>query len=92
MGWKAIRRGGFVYIISGVHLLHILVGLVFLTIMLVEAMRRRPYVDSFVYSVNPPNKLKIRLITLYWHFVDLLWIGLFIFLLVHHGLDLSLAL
>ncbi len=101
-GWRQMIRagvglegnpaGGFVYIISGVHLLHILIGLVFLTIMLVEAMRRRPYVDSFVYSVNPPNKLKIRLIVLYWHFVDLLWIGLFIFLLVHHGLDLSLSL
>lgn len=101
-GWRQMIRagvglegnpaGGFIYIISGVHLLHILIGLVLLTIMLVEAMRRRPYVDSFVYSVNPPNKLKIKLIALYWHFVDLLWIGLFIFLLIHHGLDLSLSL
>ncbi|UHG91702.1 cytochrome c oxidase subunit 3 [Spirosoma oryzicola] len=82
--------GGFVYIISGVHLLHILIGLIFIIIALVEALRRRPYVDSFVYSVNPPNQLKIRLITLYWHFVDVLWIALFIFLLVHHGLDLRL--
>ncbi len=101
-GWRQMIRagvtlksnlaGGFIYIISGIHLLHILVGLVFLGIMLVEALRRRPYVDSFVYSVNPPNRLKIKLITLYWHFVDVLWIGLFIFLLVHHGLDFNLSL
>jgi cytochrome c oxidase subunit 3 len=82
--------GGFVYIISGIHLLHILIGLIFLVIALAEALRRRPYVDSFVYSVNPPNQLKIRLITLYWHFVDILWVGLFVFLLIHHGLDLRL--
>ncbi len=101
-GWRQMIRsgiglegnpaGGFVYIISGVHLLHILIGLIFIALMLVEALRRRPYVDSFVYSVNPPNRLKIKLITLYWHFVDVLWICLFIFLLIHHGLDLSLSL
>ena len=101
-GWRQMIRagiglegnpaGGFVYIISGIHLLHILVGLIFLAIALLEAMRRRPYIDSFVYSVNPPNRLKIKLIALYWHFVDILWIGLFIFLLVHHGLDLRFTL
>lgn len=101
-GWRQMIRagvmlegnpaGGFIYVISGIHLLHILIGLVFLVIMLIEALRRRPYIDSFVYSVNPPNRLKIRLITLYWHFVDILWIGLFIFLTAHHGLDLRLPL
>lgn len=89
---KGNPSGGFVYIISGIHLLHILVGLIFLGIMLSEAFRHRLYVDSFVYSVNPPNRLKIKLVTLYWHFVDLLWIGLFLFLLVHQGLDLRLSL
>ncbi len=101
-GWRQMIRagielegnpaGGFIYIISGVHLIHILVGLIFLAILLAEAMRRRLYVDSFVYSVNPPNSLKIRLITLYWHFVDILWLGLFTFLVIHHGLDLKLSL
>lgn len=101
-GWRQMIRAGvtlednpagsFIYIISGIHLLHIFIGVIFLAIMLAEALRRRPYIDSFVYSVNPPNRLKIRLITLYWHFVDILWIGLFIFLLVHHGLDLHLSL
>ncbi|RYF59631.1 MAG: heme-copper oxidase subunit III, partial [Cytophagaceae bacterium] len=40
-----------------------------------------------VYSVNPPNQLKIKLITLYWHFVDVLWVVLFVFLLFHHRVD-----
>ncbi|MFD2571248.1 heme-copper oxidase subunit III [Spirosoma soli] len=101
-GWRQLIRagvglegnpaGGFIYIISGVHLLHILIGLIFIVIALAEAMRRRPYIDSFVYSVNPPNRLKLKLITLYWHFVDILWIGLFVFLLIHHGVDLRLSL
>ncbi|MGF7216810.1 cytochrome c oxidase subunit 3 [Spirosoma lacussanchae] len=87
VGLSGNPAGGFVYIISGIHLLHILIGLIFLVIVLVEALRRRPYVDSFVYSVNPPNRLKLQLITLYWHFVDILWIGLFVFLIAHHGLS-----
>ena len=84
--------GAFVYIISGIHLLHILIGIIFLGTVLAEALRRRPYVDSFVYSVNPPNRLKLKLISLYWHFVDVLWIGLFLFLLVHHGINLSVSM
>lgn len=87
---EANPAGGFIYILSGLHLLHILIGLIFLLIAFSEALRRRQYVDAFVYSVNPPNQLKIKLITLYWHFVDALWIGVFMFLLVHHGVSLKL--
>lgn len=87
---EANPAGGFIYILSGLHLLHILIGLIFLLIAFAEALRRRQYVDAFVYSVNPPNQLKIKLITLYWHFVDVLWIGVFMFLLVHHGMSLKL--
>ncbi|MBO0934751.1 cytochrome c oxidase subunit 3 [Fibrella aquatilis] len=93
-GWRQMVRAGvglegnpagsFVYLLSGLHLLHILGGLIFIGIALVEAVRKRAYVESFVYSVNPPNQLKIKLITLYWHFVDVLWVALFIFLLFHH--------
>ncbi len=72
---------GFVYILSGLHILHLLVGLFFLIKIFLEAIKRIPYIDSFVYSVNPPNQLKINLIVFYWHFVDLLWIMLFLFLL-----------
>jgi cytochrome c oxidase subunit III len=98
-GWREMLLAGqrldvnpaaaFVYLISGLHILHILIGLVFLGIAFTEAVRRRQYVDSFVYSVNPPNQLKLRLITLYWHFVDILWLGLFLFLLAHHGLNVK---
>lgn len=90
IGLEGNPAGGFVYILSGLHLLHILIGLIFLGITLAEAMRRQHYVDSFVYSVNPPNQLKLRLISLYWHFVDILWVGLFLFLLIHHGVDWKL--
>jgi cytochrome c oxidase subunit 3 len=76
--------GAFLYVITGVHLLHILGGLFLLVITLVNAVRRTTYVDAFVYSVNPPNQLKLKLVTVYWHFVDALWVYLFLFFLYHH--------
>ncbi|MRS63412.1 heme-copper oxidase subunit III [Larkinella terrae] len=96
LGWRQLMlkgvylqtnpSGSFLFILSGLHLLHIVIGLVFLSIAFAEAMRRIPYVEAFVYSVNPPNMLKIKLFTLYWHFVDVLWLYVFLFLLYHHGL------
>ena len=76
--------GAFIYVISGVHVLHIMGGLFFLAITFINAVRRTTYVDAFVYSVNPPNRLKLKLVTLYWHFVDALWVYLFLFFLYHH--------
>jgi cytochrome c oxidase subunit III len=75
--------GMFIYILSGLHILHTLGGLIALASANKDAFQRMEYVDSYVYSVNPPNQLKIKLITLYWHFIDVLWVVLFLFLLYH---------
>ncbi len=90
-GWKEIfaqnstpevkNARGFIYLLSGLHILHIVLGLFFLIKIFVEAIRRMSYIESFIYSVNPPNQLKINLIIFYWHFVDVLWVVLFLFLL-----------
>lgn len=89
-GWKelfelnansAIRTSrGFIIMISGLHILHIAVGLIFLVKIFIESLKRLSYVESFVYSVNPPNQLKVNLIVFYWHFVDILWVILFLYL------------
>jgi cytochrome c oxidase subunit 3 len=72
---------GIIYLLTGLHLMHILIGVMYLGIMFRKALKNRTYVDSFVYSVNPPNRLKLKLITRYWHFVDILWVAVFLFLL-----------
>lgn len=74
---------GFVYVLTGLHVAHILGGLIFMGVLLREATKNRTYIDSFVYSVNAPNQLKVKLMTTYWHFVDVLWMFLFLFLLFH---------
>lgn len=94
LGWNELHAAGvfinsgvassFLYVLSGLHLLHILGGLFFLLVAFIEALRHRNYVDSFIYSVNPPNQLRLKLISVYWHFVDALWIYLFLFFLYFH--------
>lgn len=78
----------FVYLITGLHFIHILGGLAFLGILLTEAIRNSTYIDAFVYSVNGPNLLRIKLLSIYWHFIGGLWLVLFfvmLFLLLPSG-------
>lgn len=73
-----VMRGGsgagqFLYIIFGLHGLHVLGGVIALIIMFARAFssRSRNY-----------NPVSIEIAGTYWHFVDLLWIYLFVFFLV----------
>jgi cytochrome c oxidase subunit 3 len=67
--------GSFLYVIMGVHAFHLISGLFYLLIMLGR---------SFQYKVHSKNLLHIGLSVSYWHFLDVLWIYLFVFLLLNH--------
>jgi len=62
--------GQFLYVIAGLHAVHVLGGVVALLVMLARA---------YVSQIRSYNSIPVELMTTYWHFVDLLWIYLFIF-------------
>lgn len=64
----------FLFIIAGLHLLHIIGGIVALAIVFFRAFRKRVK----VYSATG-----LEIVGTYWHFVDILWIYLFIFFLAN---------
>jgi len=66
--------GSFVYVISGLHGMHIIGGIVFLLIVLVAAFR---------YKVHAKSLSQIEMCATYWHFLDVLWLYLFVFLLLN---------
>lgn len=66
--------GSFVYVLSGLHGLHIVGGVVFLAITLVAAFR---------FQVHSKNLSLIEMCTTFWHFLDALWLYLFVFLLLN---------
>jgi cytochrome c oxidase subunit 3 len=67
--------GSFLYVIMGVHGFHLISGLVYLLVMLVR---------TYQYKVHSKNLLQLGLSVSYWHFLDGLWLYLFVFLLLNH--------
>jgi cytochrome c oxidase subunit 3 len=70
----------YVWAISIIHLLHILGGLPFFIIFLYTAyVRMKEPVSVLVYFSDPVKQLRLRLLTLYWQFLDILWLYLMVF-------------
>lgn len=79
-GMKMIGIGSnpaysFILAIAGAHIVHVLGGLIAMLIIFskVYGSRKRNY-----------NSVPIEIITTYWHFVDLLWVYLFVFFSLLH--------
>ncbi len=81
-GWTALTEigvplrinpsGDFIYVISGLHAAHLLGGIGILTVALVNAY-------TLKFNQTQSRKLRFELSLTYWHFVDLLWVYLFVF-------------
>jgi cytochrome c oxidase subunit III len=71
---KGNVSGSFLYLITGVHALHVLGGIATLIVALIHAF-------SLKFNVTQKRIDRFDLVVNYWHFVDVLWIYLFIFLM-----------
>ncbi|MCE7062810.1 cytochrome c oxidase subunit 3 [Dyadobacter sp. CY343] len=81
-GWKKLvdmnvyfvgnPSGSFFYVFTGLHGFHIITGLIVLAVSLTAAFKLR---------VHKKNLRRIQICATYWHFLDILWIYLFVFLL-----------
>jgi len=77
----------YLYALSGMHFAHVIFGLPFiLGFYLVARKRMREPVSVLVYFSDPVKRLKLRMLTMYWHFMDALWIYLVAFLLINRAL------
>lgn len=83
-GWLALSAigvelttnpsGSFVYVFSYVHAAHVVGGLAILLLSALHAF-------SLGLKVTPKRKHRFELSMIYWHFVDLLWVYIFFFLM-----------
>ncbi|WP_026897070.1 cytochrome c oxidase subunit 3 [Daejeonella oryzae] len=64
----------FVYIFSGAHLVHILAGIIMLFFALAGVYQNIPQVR---------NIFRLEVSSIFWHFIDILWIYLYVFLLLN---------
>lgn len=65
--------GSFFYIITGVHALHVIGGVIALIVIFLRAFNSK----TKYYSTTP-----VEIAGVYWHFVDILWLYLFAFFLL----------
>jgi len=73
--------GAFIYILTGLHLLHLVLGLAGLGWLLFASYRNRRYVDGFILSLNPAKRSLLQMVTIFWHFLGALWWVVFLVLL-----------
>jgi cytochrome c oxidase subunit 3 len=74
-GSESNPAGSFFYILTGLHVLHLLGGLINLLIVIYKAQKRK---------YNSSDYLGIQLVGIYWHFLDILWVYLLLFLIFIH--------
>lgn len=67
--------GSFIYIFTGLHVAHLVGGLIYLTIVLASSYR---------YQVHSKNLLSIEMCATYWHFLGGLWLYLYVFLTLNN--------
>jgi cytochrome c oxidase subunit 3 len=64
----------FIYVFTGSHLIHIFAGVMMLLNTLIRNLRNTPQVQ---------NIFRLEITSIFWHFLDILWIYLYVFLLLN---------
>ena len=67
--------GSFLYVLTGLHAIHLISGVIFLIIVLIS---------SFKYKIHSKRLTTLDMCATYWHFLGALWLYLFMFLLFNH--------
>ncbi|GAA4386978.1 cytochrome c oxidase subunit 3 [Hymenobacter koreensis] len=92
LGWRELVNQGifftgepsgtYVYLISALHIVHLLGGMLFVLVLLLRSLHAsRDGVRSLVFIRNPYRRLQLRLLGTYWHFIDALWVAMFMLFL-----------
>lgn len=68
LGHGEVLFFGLYYFMTGLHALHIIIGIVFIAVMIAKVQNEKLNVDRYVQLENAG---------LYWHLVDIIWIFLF---------------
>lgn len=75
----------YLYLISGAHFAHIVAGLPFLIgLYRTSLLRMTEPVSMLLYFSDPEKKVKLQLVSIYWHFLDILWIYLVVFFWINN--------
>ena len=88
LGWRELLHdnvfftgessGTYIYLISALHVVHLLGGMLFLLVLLIRVVQaNRDAVRELVFIRDRYRVRQLRLLGTYWHFIGALWVGLF---------------
>jgi cytochrome c oxidase subunit 3 len=94
-GWMIMKANGlsitstvsasFIYLISSAHGVHLIIGLIATLLFLIGAIRsRKDPIYELRDIINPKRQLNLELLVGYWHYVDAVWVYLYIFFLLNY--------
>ncbi len=88
-GWKELMdmgiyfsgsvNGSYLYLLSALHLLHFFGGIIFFLFVYFRAFAaNRDTVKNLVYITDPYEYMLLDLLSIYWHFMDFIWMALYL--------------
>jgi cytochrome c oxidase subunit 3 len=66
---------GLLFVITGMHMIHVLGGVVAILVIFARAYRK---------NIRNYSAVPVEIVATYWHFVDALWIYLYVFFIIIH--------
>ncbi len=89
LGWNEISASGvsftgkasgtYLYLISALHILHLAGGIIFLAFLFFKTAHvAADGVRSLIFIRDPYRRLQLSMVTSYWHFMDFLWIVIYL--------------
>lgn len=81
--FRGIPSGSFLYILSGIHIFHLVGAMLFALIMMVQYNKNeKDAIQNLIMLTNPFEKMRIDLFTKYWFFMDIIWLTLFLIFVI----------
>ena len=89
LGWREMQDAGisfsgkasgtYLYLISALHILHLVGGIIFLSFLFFKtAHMASDSIRSLIYIRDPYRQLQLAMVCSYWHYLDFMWLGLYL--------------
>ena len=82
ISFRGLATGTYIYLISALHAVHLIGGFIFLAYLFFKTQRAvSDPIRTLVFIRNPFVRQQIKMLTIYWYFMDGMWVFLYLIFL-----------
>lgn len=79
ISFRGLAAGTYIYLISALHAVHLIAGFLYLAYIYAKTQHAATDpIRMLLYIRNPYVRQQIKLLNIYWHFMDAMWVFLFL--------------